>query len=167
MPAKTTPGLFLKRFVVFLIGVPGYLLTFMPWLFTLGFLAYVVASYSQNGFVAFEVSDLVYSTFSVNWSTILSSILITIGLWLFIAWMTKRFMLAIAHLFGGSERTWQTVRLVGLLGGWGVIFLLAAFVFKNVVPGFMLSLLFTTTLGLLSFALEFLAQRLLLNHKSA
>lgn len=156
-----------RRFVVFLVGVPGYLAVFMPWLFTLALVLYSSISYVQNDYVVFTVEELNYETLSVNWATVLASVAVSAGLWLFIAWLTKRLMLFIAQLFGRSERAWQTTKIVGLLGGWGVVLLLGFFVFDAVVPGFLKSLVFVNSLGLLSFGLEFLLGRVLLPHKTA
>lgn len=156
-----------KRFIVFILGVPGYLAVFMPWLFTLALILYSSISYVQNDYVVFVVEDLQYEDFSVNWATVLASIAVSAGLWLFVSWLTKRLLLFIALMFGSSERTWQTVKVSALLGGWFMVMLLGFFVFDVVVPGFLVSLVFVSSLGLLSFGLEYLLGRAILPTKKA
>lgn len=151
-----------KRIIVFLLGFPGYLVTFMPWLFVIALVLYASISFAQNDYVVFVVEDFSYESITSNIGTVLASMAVSAGLWIFIAWLTKRLLLIIAQLLGGSEKTWQITKLSALFGGWLVVFILAQFVFHVVVPGFLLSLVFVNSVGVLSFLLEYLGGKFLI-----
>lgn len=153
-----------KRFVVFMLGFPGYLGVFMPWLFVITLILYASISYTQNDYVVFVIEDFNYETITISASVVLMSMAVSAGLWVFLAWLTKRLLLIIAQLFGGSEKTWQTTKISALFGGWFVVFMLAQFVFDAVVPGFLVSLVFVNSVGLLSFFLEYLGCRFLIKN---
>ena len=134
----------------------------MPWLFVIALILYASISYAQNDYVVFVVEDFSYDSITTNIGTVLASMVVSAGLWIFIAWLTKRLLLIIAQLFGGSEKTWQTTKISALLGGWFVVFVLAQFVFDAIVPGFLVSLIFVNSVGLLSFFLEYLGAKFLI-----
>lgn len=156
----------LKRFLVFVCGVPGYLLTFAPWLFSFGILSLLVIERYRPDYAVLEIEDIPSTALTSNTTSLLPLAVMSVGLWLFAAWMTKQVLLLIAGLFGDDQKTWLFVRFGGLVIGWAFVLVLAVFVFESVSSGFLLSELVIITAGLVSFTLEHIAYKILLR-KSA
>lgn len=159
---KTDSTLLIKRFVVFLVGVPGYILTIVPWLFVLTLVAIAVNNYSARGMVSLQLDSVTaQSSLLLTSADIVPLLLITSGLWLFFAWMTKHILLIIARFITDTEKGQLLTKYFALVVGWLAVLVVAWLIFKNVQLGFLKSELLTIVIGTISFSLEYAFSKLL------
>lgn len=156
---------FTKRLLIFLVGVPGYILTMAPWMFVLTLLFMIMARYTTDGDISFDYLVLQYESVEITIANVFLLLLMSLGLWVFMAWFVKRGLLFISQKIGESEKTWQIVKVTALISGWVAVSLAAIFVFENLNPGFFLSTFLVIVAGLASFGLEYLLTRLWLHPK--
>jgi hypothetical protein len=156
----------LKRLAVFVAGVPGYLLTFLPWLFVLTIVFVAVSNYTTSGQVSLSLDTFApQSILLVQHNEVLVLTLVSFILWVFFAWLSKRCLLFISRKIGETEKVWQITKFSGLVLGWFAVLLSAIFVFHSVSSGFMMSELIVVAIGAISFALEFLLTKVLVTKK--
>jgi hypothetical protein len=125
----------------------------------------IMVQYTSSSTEPFEFIQLQYSSLNIVSSQMLFIAILALGLWSFMAWFVKHVLLWIASKFGETERIWQTVKVTALVSGWFAVFLCAAFIFDNVSAGFVDSELFVIVIGLVSFGLEYLLGKVLLQRK--
>lgn len=156
--ANTNMALY-KRLIIFIAGLPGYLLTFVPWVFVITIIFELSISYSNDGTFSLPSGNVQFEQLDIGFIQIVFWLLLSSGLWIFIAWFVKRLLLHISRLFGESEKTWQVTKITALVGGWLAVIVIAQVVFDNIRPGFLLSELIVISIGLMSLGLEYLLSK--------
>lgn len=166
MSKNSTLKTFVKRIVVFAVGIPGYVLTIAPWLFVVTIIAIGVSNLNSSGQFSLQVDTLSPQTIIlINPSDVYLMTIVTAGLWGFFAWLCKHLLLYVSRLFGESEMIWQQTKFGALALGWAIVLILAAVVFRSVQPGFLLSELIVISIGSASFGLEYVLSRFWLTKK--
>lgn len=147
-----------KRVVIFVVGMPGYLLTFIPWTFVVALIFVLAISYSKDGTLTIPLEAISYQSAAGGFTELASAFMLSFGLWVFVAWMTKRILLMISRLFGVSEKTWLIVKCTALISAWSAVLATGFVFFSGVTSNFFVNAIGMVFVGCASIALEYLLE---------
>ncbi len=154
----------LMRIIIFGSGMPGYLLVLFPWLYVATVALLKIAQFSSSGNITFSELELqAKSVYTVPQAILI--LVLSSGLWIFLAWVTKHAMLWLAKKFDATEKSWQIMKALILIMGWIALCVTANALNGGISTRFITNSLLFAFVGVLSFGLEFILTRTLLHKK--